>query len=281
MYHPCADEVCSRPRCKILQIFDDLIFVFFAIEMLIKMTAMGIRGSKGAYLSETWNRLDFFIVIAGAFEYCLDVGNINLSAIRTVRVLRPLRAINRIPSMRILVMLLLDTLPMLGNVLLLCFFVFFIFGIIGVQLWAGLLRQRCFLELPHNVTLPAPIASHYQIMEAADKDYICSLDKDHGIHRCHDLPPTKEGDRLCEGTVEQIRDSLSNETFCVNWSQYYTRCKAGDKNPFQGAISFDNVGMAWTAIFLVISLEGWTEIMYYVQDAHSFWDWVYFVLLIV
>ena len=49
-------------------------------------------------------------------------------------------------GMRILVTLLLDTLPMLGNVLLLCFFVFFIFGIIGVQLWAGLLRNRCFLE---------------------------------------------------------------------------------------------------------------------------------------
>ena len=48
-------------------------------------------------------------------------------------------------GMRILVMLLLDTLPMLGNVLLLCFFVFFIFGIIGVQLWAGLLRQRCHI----------------------------------------------------------------------------------------------------------------------------------------
>lgn len=48
-------------------------------------------------------------------------------------------------GMRILVTLLLDTLPMLGNVLLLCFFVFFIFGIVGVQLWAGLLRNRCFL----------------------------------------------------------------------------------------------------------------------------------------
>ena len=43
-------------------------------------------------------------------------------------------------------MLLLDTLPMLGNVLLLCFFVFFIFGIVGVQLWKGVLRNRCFLE---------------------------------------------------------------------------------------------------------------------------------------
>ncbi len=33
--------------------------------------------------------------------------------------------------------------------------------------------------------------------------------------------------------------------------QYYTDCKAGDKNPFHGAISFDNIGLAWVAIFLV------------------------------
>lgn len=43
-------------------------------------------------------------------------------------------------------MLLLDTLPMLGNVLMLCSFVFFIFGVVAVQLWAGTLRQRCFLD---------------------------------------------------------------------------------------------------------------------------------------
>ena len=57
------------------------------------------------------------------------------------------------PGLRILVMLLLDTLPMLGNVLMLCFFVFFIFGIVGVQLWKGLLRNRCYLELPANVSI--------------------------------------------------------------------------------------------------------------------------------
>lgn len=57
-------------------------------------------------------------------------------------------------GMRILVMLLLDTLPMLGNVLLLCFFVFFIFGIVGVQLWEGILRQRCFLKALPNVKYP-------------------------------------------------------------------------------------------------------------------------------
>lgn len=65
MYHPCGDEICTRLKCKLLQTFDDVIFAFFGLEMLVKMTAMGIRGSRGAYLSETWNRLDFFIVIAG------------------------------------------------------------------------------------------------------------------------------------------------------------------------------------------------------------------------
>ena len=28
-------------------------------------------------------------------------------------------------------------------------------------------------------------------------------------------------------------------------------------------------------------MEGWTDVMYFVQDAHSFWNWIYFVLLIV
>lgn len=281
MYQPCADDGCHSARCRLLQVFDDLIFAFFAIEMTIKVLAMGLLG-RSAYLAEAWNRLDFFIVIAGALEYVLDVGNINLSAIRTIRVLRPLRAINRIPSMRILVMLLLDTLPMLGNVLLLCFFVFFIFGIVGVQLWAGLLRQRCYLVLPDdNISIPSPISSYYQGLDA-EKDFICSTEKDNGMHRCSGLPQlVLPSGLMCNASAQPHSANAPTNASCVNWNQYYTNCTAGDKNPFQGSISFDNIGLAWVAIFLVISLEGWSDIMYYVQDAHSFWDWIYFVLLIV
>lgn len=79
------------------QIFDDIIFAFFALEMTIKMVAMGMCG-KNTYLADSWNRLDFFIVLAGLLEYVMHVENLNLTAIRTIRVLRPLRAINRIPS---------------------------------------------------------------------------------------------------------------------------------------------------------------------------------------
>lgn len=65
--------------------------------MTIKLIAMSGWG-KGTYLADSWNRLDFFIVMSGAFEYFSPSENLNLTAIRTIRVLRPLRAINRIPS---------------------------------------------------------------------------------------------------------------------------------------------------------------------------------------
>ncbi|XP_070508041.1 voltage-dependent T-type calcium channel subunit alpha-1G isoform X8 [Chironomus tepperi] len=277
MFQPCVDDKCEKNRCKILQIFDDVIFAFFSLEMTIKMIAMGGWG-RGTYLADSWNRLDFFIVMSGALEYFLQVENLNLTAIRTIRVLRPLRAINRIPSMRILVMLLLDTLPMLGNVLLLCFFVFFIFGIIGVQLWEGILRQRCVLQLPDGVIKP-DISFYYEFSK--EQDYICSKPEDSGMHLCSNLPPYRIGPLVCNTSAVPYSHNTPSSSSCVNWNQYYTNCTQLGGNPFQGTISFDNIGLAWVAIFLVISLEGWTDIMYYVQDAHSFWDWIYFVLLIV
>uniref|UniRef100_A0A8C2PT30 Voltage-dependent T-type calcium channel subunit alpha n=1 Tax=Cyprinus carpio TaxID=7962 RepID=A0A8C2PT30_CYPCA len=295
MYQPCENIDCSSERCQILQAFDAFIYIFFALEMVVKMVALGIFGRR-SYLGDTWNRLDFFIVMAGVVEYSLDLQNINLTAIRTVRVLRPLKAINRVPSMRILVSLLLDTLPMLGNVLLLCFFVFFIFGIIGVQLWAGLLRNRCYPEenftLSTGVALPAP---YYSPDEEDERPFICSLPQDNGIMSCGDVPARRVAGHQCCLDVDDVLHhqalGLVTEPFlnasavvpglCVNWNRYYTRCHTGHRNPHKGAINFDNIGYAWIVIFQVITLEGWVEIMYYVMDAHSFYNFIYFILLII
>ncbi|XP_004395245.1 PREDICTED: voltage-dependent T-type calcium channel subunit alpha-1G isoform X24 [Odobenus rosmarus divergens] len=281
MFRPCEDIACDSQRCRILQAFDDFIFAFFAVEMVVKMVALGIFGKK-CYLGDTWNRLDFFIVIAGMLEYSLDLQNVSFSAVRTVRVLRPLRAINRVPSMRILVTLLLDTLPMLGNVLLLCFFVFFIFGIVGVQLWAGLLRNRCFL--PENFSLPLSVdlERYYQTENEDENPFICSQPRENGMRSCRSVPTLRGeggGGPPC-GLDYEAYNSSSNTT-CVNWNQYYTNCSAGEHNPFKGAINFDNIGYAWIAIFQVITLEGWVDIMYFVMDAHSFYNFIYFILLII
>uniref|UniRef100_I3N0U5 Calcium voltage-gated channel subunit alpha1 I n=1 Tax=Ictidomys tridecemlineatus TaxID=43179 RepID=I3N0U5_ICTTR len=172
-------------------------------------------------------------------EYSLDLQNINLSAIRTVRVLRPLKAINRVPSMRILVNLLLDTLPMLGNVLLLCFFVFFIFGIIGVQLWAGLLRNRCFLE--ENFTLS----------------------------RCPQAGCGRRGQSREACSHEEQEHGAGNSEGCP------TRAACARPGAHQALPSRPRCRLQ------VITLEGWVEIMYYVMDAHSFYNFIYFILLII
>uniref|UniRef100_A0A8C8ZTZ7 Calcium voltage-gated channel subunit alpha1 G n=1 Tax=Prolemur simus TaxID=1328070 RepID=A0A8C8ZTZ7_PROSS len=285
MFRPCEDIACDSQRCRILQAFDDFIFAFFAVEMVVKMVALGIFGKK-CYLGDTWNRLDFFIVI---LEVSVGLPSILNWAVSVPR--RPLWECCQpgVPSvasaptgMRILVTLLLDTLPMLGNVLLLCFFVFFIFGIVGVQLWAGLLRNRCFL--PENFSLPLSVdlERYYQTENEDESPFICSQPRENGMRSCRSVPTLRGeggGGPPC-GLDYEAYNSSSNTT-CVNWNQYYTNCSAGEHNPFKGAINFDNIGYAWIAIFQVITLEGWVDIMYFVMDAHSFYNFIYFILLII
>ncbi|XP_059582172.1 voltage-dependent T-type calcium channel subunit alpha-1I-like [Alligator mississippiensis] len=159
--------------------------------------------------------------------------------------------------MRILVNLLLDTLPMLGNVLLLCFFVFFIFGIIGVQLWAGLLRNRCFMEENFTIQGDIVLPPYYQPEEDDEMPFICSLSGDNGIMGCHEIPPLKErGHECCLDKDDyyyynSVRQEFNVSGMCVNWNQYYNVCRTGNTNPHKGAINFDNIGYAWIVIFQV------------------------------
>jgi hypothetical protein len=189
--------------------------------------------------------------------------------------------------MRILVTLLLDTLPMLGNVLLLCFVVFSTFGIVGVQLWKGVLRNRCFIDL--NTTLIKNITEISWLNDFYQPDYsdsfICSEPGTGGMTTCADIPINFNKSQYCNSTIELLFDKLkknqvnSNEMNCFN--SFYTKCRRSNENPFNGAISFDNIGYAWISIFQIITLENWSSIMYYIQDSHSFWNWIYFVCLIL
>lgn len=285
LYDP-SDPDCHTQRCQTLDTMEKVIYVFFLIEMLCKWMAMGLFG-KMAYFNDPWNRLDCFIVAAGTFELIYNEGEY-LSAVRAIRVLRPLRAINRVPSIRILVTLLLDTLPMLWNVLAICFFIFAIFGIVAVQLWGGVLRGRCFIDdrLPKNVSQSYNLSNFYE-PSFDNPDFVCALPDVPGMQKCTSefITPLKhENGGQCSLTYEESlnKSLISNHSNdCVDWHQYYRKCKQEGDNPAWGAIGFDNIFIAWVAIFQVITLEGWADIMYFVQDAHGFWNWIYFVILIV
>uniref|UniRef100_A0A7N8WR05 Voltage-dependent T-type calcium channel subunit alpha-1G-like n=1 Tax=Mastacembelus armatus TaxID=205130 RepID=A0A7N8WR05_9TELE len=275
MFQPCGHTPFF------LQALDDGIFVFFAGEMVVKMVALGVIGQSG-YLGDTWNRLDFFIVIVGIF------GLMTYTDLHIFLMLVFILCICLcvLVGMRILVTLLLDTLPMLGNVLALCFFVFFIFGIVGVQLWAGLLRNRCFMgedvKMKYNISF---LSGYYRPDGTDDHPFICSTERENGMLRCSDVPRRRIGKTYCFLGADEARPEMGlrvdEPVSCVNWYQYYNQCRAGEINPHKGAINFDNIGYAWIAIFQVITLEGWADIMYYVMDAHSFYNFIYFIFLII
>jgi len=62
LYQPCADVP------DVVEVADHAIYAYFAVEMCIKVLAMGLAGQR-TYLADGWNRLDFFIVIAGSVAY--------------------------------------------------------------------------------------------------------------------------------------------------------------------------------------------------------------------
>jgi len=61
-----------------------------------------------------------------------------------------------------------------------------------------------------------------------------------------------------------------------------TVCKSFWEGPNHGITSFDHVGLAALTVFQCITLEGWTDVLYYIHDVSgAAWPWIYFVTLIV
>ncbi|XP_062707905.1 muscle calcium channel subunit alpha-1 isoform X1 [Aedes albopictus] len=66
--------------------------------------------------------------------------------------------------------------------------------------------------------------------------------------------------------------SISDDMVC----RYYW---AG---PNFGITNFDNFGLSMLTVFQCVTLEGWTDMLYYIQDAMgSTWQWVYFISMVI
>ncbi|NXY38720.1 CAC1S protein, partial [Pomatorhinus ruficollis] len=61
-----------------------------------------------------------------------------------------------------------------------------------------------------------------------------------------------------------------------------TECRGGWPGPNNGITHFDNFGFAMLTVYQCITMEGWTEVLYWVNDAMgNEWPWIYFVSLIL
>ncbi|CAD8085687.1 unnamed protein product [Paramecium sonneborni] len=112
--------------------------IFFGIEFLLKIIAYGFVMEESGYLRESWNILDFIIVVCSFID--ISVSSIDLSFVkilRLLRTLRPLRVISQNKSMKLLVTTLINSISGIVNVGVVVILVFLMFAILGVNLEKG------------------------------------------------------------------------------------------------------------------------------------------------
>ncbi|XP_046683031.1 muscle calcium channel subunit alpha-1-like isoform X6 [Homalodisca vitripennis] len=59
-------------------------------------------------------------------------------------------------------------------------------------------------------------------------------------------------------------------------------CHEGWEGPNHGITNFDNFGLAMLTVFQCITLEGWTDVLYNIEDAlGNTWQWIYFISMVI
>ena len=246
--------------------------VIFAIEMVLKMIAMGLIMHPNAYLRSTWNWLDFVVVTTGTLTMLFPTLPA-VNTIRLVKMLRPLRSINRVRGMRVLVQTILKAGPQICNVLVFLLFFLIIFALFGVAFFRGNLRHTCH----------APDGAGGWASTGITCDAECSWDSETlKLINCSSLG----------AQTKQL------ESYAIPWRWTYScrpgqqcRCRNGGSpndaactwkdNPNYGATHFDSLPWAMVSLFQAITLEGWVDQMYDLMDGCSVWVFVYYVALVM
>ena len=93
---------------------------------------------SGSYLRDSWNQLDFFIVITSLIDFFLR--NVELPFIkilRLLRTLRPLRFVSHNISLKLIVTALFESVGSIFNVSVVVLVVWLMFAIFGINSYKG------------------------------------------------------------------------------------------------------------------------------------------------
>merc|ERR1719458_1235787 len=220
----------------------------FTVEMCAKIFAMGFICHENSYLRNAWNIMDFIVVTSGFLPMLMPktedgkTSGPDLSMLRTFRVLRPLKLVSGVPSLQVVMSSIAKAIGPLVNIALLLLFAIIIFAIVGLEFYAGALNKTCY-----------DINDLHLILTEVDEGMPCAIGT---------AETTPVGSYVCQ----------NNESICLEkWT-----------GPNQGITSFDNIMLAMLTTFQCVTMEGWTPIMYWTNDAlGNAFNWVFFIPLIV
>ncbi|XP_077956412.1 voltage-dependent L-type calcium channel subunit alpha-1C isoform X15 [Gasterosteus aculeatus] len=224
-----------------------LFLIIFTVEAFLKVIAYGLLFHPNAYLRNGWNLLDFIIVVVGLFSAILEQatkgdGGTPIGGKAAGFDVKALRAFRVLRPLR-----LVSGVPSLQVVLnsiikAMVPLLHIALLVLFVIIIYAIIGLELFMGKMHKT------CSNHIGTIAEEKPAPCAPDGAFGRHCKHN------------GTV----------------------CRVGWEGPNDGITNFDNFAFAMLTVFQCITMEGWTDVLYWVNDAVGYkWPWVYFVTLII
>ncbi|XP_063309282.1 voltage-dependent L-type calcium channel subunit alpha-1S [Pelobates fuscus] len=247
IYLPMPEDDTNSSNAVLEKI--EYIFLFiFTIEAFLKIVAYGFILHTDAYLRNAWNILDFTIVSVGLFAISLE----QINKLQGVTApggsgfnVKALRAFRVLRPLRL------------------------VSGVPSLQVVLNSII-KAMVPLLHIALLVLFMIIIYAIV---------GLELFSGkMHKtCYfkgtDIYSTVEYEKPAPCSITgQGRQCITNGTECRGWWE----------GPNNGITHFDNFGFAMLTVYQCITMESWTEVLYWVNDAiGNEWPWIYFVSLIL
>ncbi|MEQ2290826.1 hypothetical protein AMECASPLE_006921 [Ameca splendens] len=247
VFLPMPEEDSNNTNAN-LESLEYIFLIIFTFECFMKIIAYGLVFHEGAYLRNCWNILDFVIVFMGLFTFGLDTIN-KIAGVPMEKGggfdMKALRAFRVLRPLRL------------------------VSGVPSLQVVMNSIL-KAMLPLLHIALLVFLLVTIYAIMGL--ELFKCKMHK-----TCY-----YSGTNIyaaAEGELPAPCAQAGNGRRCIiNGSE----CRPAWEGPNNGITHFDNIGFAMLTVYQCITMEGWTKVLYWVNDAiGNEWPWLYFVPLIL
>ncbi|KAF9123242.1 calcium channel protein, partial [Mortierella sp. 14UC] len=207
-----------------------------------------------------YNRLDGIVVMSYWVDFAfMMVGIQEVYIFKAISALRPLRLLTLTEGTSTIIDSLSMSAPLLLTILGFIFFFFLILSLIGLLVFQGALSRRCAIPKPGDPDSWIP----------ASPEMLCGGYYHNGI---------------IKGIINYVGqgdgDDSSPRTSGMICQQGQVCMQFPDYNPGFGMISFDNIFLSLLTTFTISSMEGWTDVEYWVMDGDSKWAAIFFCISI-
>ncbi|XP_047506171.1 sodium channel protein para isoform X32 [Pieris napi] len=223
----------------------------YTFESAVKVMARGFILQPFTYLRDAWNWLDFVVIALAYVTMGIDLGN--LAALRTFRVLRALKTVAIVPGLKTIVGAVIESVKNLRDVIILTMFSLSVFALMGLQIYMGVLTQKCVKVFPEDGSWG----------NLTDENW----------------------ERFCQNETNWYSEN-DDYPLCGNSSGAGT-CEPGyiclqgyGPNPNYGYTSFDTFGWAFLSAFRLMTQDYWENLYQLVLRSAGSWHVLFFVVII-